>query len=189
MFFIIIILFYNKDLANILCDHKVMKKFIIAISIVFINCISANAEYKPIPMDLSLQYKAEIEQIIDENYSQILNDIDSNVKRATVYYDNILKYGFNIEDYINLTQISETCIPSTDLKLYETLMKITQEKYLGLKYTPIETDSTNPMDKILMPYFLDNNINTKKLSKIVRYQHKKSKTVERYIKKAENLRK
>ena len=68
-------------------------------------------------------------------------------------------------------------------------MKITQEKYLGLKYTPIETDSTNPMDKILMPYFLDNNINTKKLSKIVRYQHKKSKTVEKYIKKAENLRK
>ena len=165
-----------------------MKKFIITLLSLLFFCVPAMAEYKPIPENLSKQYKTEMEQIIDEEYPIVIKKIDNEVKDAKRIRDKILESGFNIEDYINLSLIPETCIPSSDLDLYGKMLKVTQEKYLGMEYKPIGTDSVNPIDDILSPYFRDNNVNRSKLTKILLYENKKIKIVEEYIKQVEKLR-
>lgn len=102
--------------------------------------------------------------------------------------DKIIQNGFNIDDYINLTLIAEVCIPAADLDLYAHLIKVTQEKYLGLKYKPIGTDTPNPMYEYLYPYMKDNNVNENKLTKIILYESKQIKVVEKYIKQVEKYR-
>ena len=42
-----------------------MKKFIITLLSLLFFCVPAMAEYKPIPENLSKQYKTEMEQIIE----------------------------------------------------------------------------------------------------------------------------
>lgn len=129
-----------------------------------------------------------MEQIINSEYKKTINNIDNHVKDAKRIRDKILKNGFNIDDYITLSLIPDTCIPSADLDLYGKMLKVTQEKYLGLEYKPIGTDSVNPIDDILSPYFRDNNVNRSKLTKILLYENKKIKIVEEYIKQVEKLR-
>lgn len=68
------------------------------------------------------------------------------------------------------------------------MLKVTKEKYLNETYTPIGTDSVNPIDDILSPYFIDNKVNRSKLTKILLYENKQIKVVEEYIKQVEKLR-
>ena len=165
-----------------------MKKFIITLLSLLFFCVPAMAEYKPIPENLSKQYKTEMEQIIDEKYPIVIKKIDNEVKDAKRIRDKILEIGFNIEDYITLSLIPEPCIPSSDLDLYGKMLKVTKEKYLNETYTPIGTDSVNPIDDILSPYFIDNKVNRSKLTKILLYENKQIKVVEEYIKQVEKLR-
>ena len=67
-------------------------------------------------------------------------------------------------------------------------MNVTQEKYLGLKYEPIGTDTPNSMYEYLYPYMKDNNVNENKLTKIILYESKQIKVVEKYIKQVEKYR-
>ena len=164
-----------------------MKKIVLILLLLFFS-LPTLAQYNPISKDLSQQYKQEMEQIINEEYPHIIKDIDDIVKDAQRLKKEILKYGFNLDDYINLALIPETCIPSADLDLYGKLLQITTEKYLGIKYEPIGTDSVNPINDILSPYFRDNNVNKDKLNKIILYENKKIKVVEKYIKQVEKYR-
>lgn len=165
-----------------------MKKFFITLLLLMFFCIPAMAEYKPISKTLSKQYKAEMEQIIDEEYPQVIKKIDNDVKYAKSLRNKILKNGFNLEDYISLSLILETCIPSADLDLYGKMLKITKEEYLNEIYTPIGTDSVNPIDDILSPYFKENKVNRSKLTKIILYEKTQIRVVEKYIKQVEKLR-
>lgn len=165
-----------------------MKKIFITLLFLLTVCIPAFAEYKPIPMNMSKQYKTEIEHIIDSEYDQIIKKIDNLVLECKNKRDKIIQNGFNTDDYINLILISEVCIPAADLDLYAHLMKVTQEKYLGLKYEPIGTDTPNPLHEYLYPYMKDNNINETKLTKIIIYESKQIKVVEKYIKQVEKHR-
>lgn len=162
----------------------IMKKIVLILLLLLFSS-PAFAQYKPIPKDLSQQYKKEMEQIIDEEYPNIIKDINEIVRDAQRLKNKISKYGFNLEDYINLALIPETCIPSADLDLYTKLLKVTTEKYIGIKYEPIGTDSVNPINDIISPYFRDNNVNRDKLNKIILYENKKIKVVEKYIKQIE----
>lgn len=165
-----------------------MKKIFLILCIIFQLVIPVYAEYKPIPASLSEQYKTEIEQIIDEEYPQVIKKIDDEVNYAKSLRDKILKNGFNFEDAMNLVLTQEVVIPAAELDLFDKMLKVTQEKYLGMKYTPIGTDFVDSIDAILTPYFKDNNVNRKKLKKIVLYENKKIKVVEKYIKEVEKLR-
>lgn len=165
-----------------------MKKILIAFCLTIIFYIPAFAEYKPFPETLSTQYKNEMEQIIDNEYPHVIKNIDNLLIEAKNLHDRIIKNGFNLEDYINLTLIAEVCIPAADLDLYAELMKVTQEKYVGIKYQPIGTDSTNPIDEYLYPYMENNNVNRKKLIKIINYENKQILIIEKYINEVEKLR-
>ena len=145
-------------------------------------------EYIPIPIEKQAQYKQEMEQIINKKYSIVIKDIDDSIKNAKILHDKMLKNGFNTEDYISLSLIPETNIPSADLDLYTELLKVTMEKYMGIKYKPIGTDSIKPMDELLSPYFKDNNVNKEKLSEISLYKNKQIKVVENYIKQIEQIK-
>lgn len=165
-----------------------MKKIFITLMLLLTVCIPTFAEYKSIPLNMRKQYKTEIEHIIDKEYEQIIKKIDDLVLECKNIRDKIIQNGFNIDDYINLTLISEVCIPAADLDLYAHLIKVTQEKYLGINYKPIGTDTTNPLYEYLYPYMKDNNVNENKLIKIILYENKQIKVVEKYIKQVEKYR-
>ena len=108
------------------------------------------AEYKPIPKELSVQYKADMEQIINKEYPNIIKNVDKCVNHAEKLYNKVIKYGYfsnNQMDVINLSLISEHVIFASDLDLYAKLMKVTQEKYLGIKYEPLGVDYTAAIDR------------------------------------------
>ena len=155
--------------------------FLTAINLVF-------AHYQPLQENPSKQYKIEVEKIIDEEYPHVINNIDDSVKDAKKLRDKILANGFNLDDYISLSLIPETRIPSADLDLYAKLLQITQEKYLGVKYKPLGTDSVKPFEDILFPCFQRNDVNIDKLNKIIFYENKQIEVVEKYIKEVEKFR-
>lgn len=165
-----------------------MKKMFLLIALLFINCTTVFAEYKPIPKNLSFQYKMEMEQIIDKEFPKAINNADNYVKDAENYYNQIIKNGFNKDILTNMILITEVCIPASEIDLYSKLLETTYEKYLNIKYEPLGTDSTNPFAEILYLYFKDNNVNTTKLRKIGLYEEKQIKVVEEYIKQVEKLR-
>ena len=167
-----------------------MKKFFVIICLIFIS-LPVRAEYRPIPKELSKQYKAEMEQIINEGYPQVIRNIDKLFKEASTLYKMVRKYGYYSNhqmNVINLKLIYEICIPTSELDLYSVLIQTTQEKYLGIKYIPLSTDWIGPSENYLKPYFKDNNINTKKLDNIIKYENRKNKTVKKYIQNVEKLR-
>ena len=165
-----------------------MKKLFIPIVFLFVFCSSVFAENTIVPIDINIQYKKEMEKIINNEYPQIIENIDNLIIRSNFLYKKIKLNGFNLEDYINLILISEVSIPASELDLCANLLKITQEKYLGIKYQQIETDNPTPILDKLYPYFKDNNVNFDKLTKIMFYEKKSIKIVEKYIKEVEKLR-
>ncbi len=167
-----------------------MKKFLLFLLLIVISC-PVFAEYKPIPKELSKQYKKEMESIIDKGYPKAIRNVDNFVKRATKYHKRILEKGYYSNDQmdiINLGLLYENCLPAAELDLYANLLKVTQEKYLGIEYKPIGTDWVGPYEAFLKPYFDDNNVNTQKLDNIVKYELQQGKIVKNYLDEAEKLR-
>ena len=139
-----------------------MKKIIALICFLFL-CLPVFAEYKPIPAYLSKQYKTEMESIINNNYSKALANIDE-------YYNEVEKTS--IEPEISIYDVN--------LFLYADMMKVTQEKYLGIKYEPYGTDSYVSAAEFLAPYFEDNHINIKKIVNISKYARNKDIALDKY---------
>lgn len=161
-----------------------MKKLIVFLCLFFLS-IPSWAEYKPIPKELSKQYKAEMEQIINEGYPQVIRNIDNYFEDVKVKYNKLITQGY--DDNIYWSMLPEVSIFDLDLFLYDRLLKVTQEKYLGLKYNPIGTDDTYYYENYLQAYFSENKINLKKLIKIENYANKKYIKIENYIKKIDKL--
>lgn len=168
---------------------ELMKRFILLILFLCL-CLPVFAEYKPIPVELSAQYKKDIERTIDKGYSKSIKNVDSFTREATALYKRILKNGYysNYQmDVINLTLLYENCLPSSEFDLYASMYKTTQQ-YLNEKYTPIPTDSVASYEDFLKPYLIDNKVNTKKLDDIVIYETEAMNVVRGYLEKTEALR-
>ena len=159
-----------------------MKKIFIVILSAFLYCIPAFAEYVPIPKHLSKQYKAEIEQIIDEEYPKVVKNIDDYLKYVKSNYNETIKNKCKTDYYL----LPEVSIYDLDISVYSKLIKITQEKYLNSKYKTTGTDDSSSLQIYMYPYLIDNNINIKKLEKLGTYAKKKHTIVNRYNKKAQN---
>lgn len=167
-----------------------MKKLLIVICLILF-ALPCFAEYKPIPKNLSVQYKAEMEHIIDEEYPKVIVEVDKLVNEAAELYNKVLKYGYfsnDQMDVINLGLIYENCTPAADIDLYARLMEVTQEKYLKVKFEPFATDWTSPYEDFMTPYLKDNGVNTQKLTDISNYIIKKNGVIKEYVDRAEKLR-
>lgn len=140
-----------------------MKKLFLLICFLFL-CLPVFAEYKPIPKELSKQYRAEMETIINREYPKVINDIDK-------YYNEVKKTGFEPE--ISIYDLS--------LFMYDDMMKVTKEKYLGEKYNPYSSDTVIPAADFLAPYFRDNQVNIEKIIYINNYAKTKDKQIQKLV--------
>ena len=165
-----------------------MKKVLLVIlSILFITPVFG--EYKPIPKELSKQYKMEMEETINKEYPKAIKKIDRHIKKADVYYSRVLKNGCH-SDYdmnaINLNLMYEF-ESGAILDIYDKLMKITQKKYLKESFKPFPVDYSGPFIDYLNPYFKDNNINTKKIDDIEKYESEKYQILKKYNEEVNKL--
>lgn len=158
-----------------------MKKFVLFIFLFLVFCLPAFADYKPIPKELSKQYKNEMENTIKVYSNSVYDAIDDDVIKAKKYFNILINKGYDIGIHVSLVNIAELIIPSEDMDLYHKLMQITIEKYLGESYIPIPTDSTYPAEEFIVPYLKDNKVDMSRLNAICRYQNKKIKLVEKYL--------
>lgn len=167
-----------------------MKRILLLILFIFL-CLPVFADYQPIPKQLSAKYKAEMENIINNEYPLAIQKVDEYVNEANTYYKRVLLKGYNSDNQmnaINLNLLYENGFPTADLDIYSKLMKVTQEKYLKVNYSPIATDWVTPYADFMQPYFKDNNVNTKKLDEIVNYESKQSKVVKTMLEEVQKLR-
>lgn len=141
------------------------------------------AEYKPIPAELSKQYKVEIEQIIDSKYKSSLDDISKRANDAHKMYLKVLQNKKYYYDYCfeNFDMTVDTAV----FNLYSTLLKTTN-KYIEAKDPTLSTDCTGNLYDFLNLYFKANNVNTSKLNQLNSYARKKQEEI---LQEQENLHK
>ena len=164
-----------------------MKKLILLLLSLLIIGLPCFAEYKPIPKELSKQYKKEMESIIDRNYPIVIKKIDALEIEALNYYEKMQENGYDIGLHVSMVNIAELRIQSADIELYSELTKITKEKYLGQAFLPQNTDSVIPLEDFLFPYLKNNKVNVQKLKFIIEYQKNKSILIQEYLKKIQKL--
>lgn len=162
-----------------------MKKIFVIFLLMFCSILPCFSEYKPIPKELSTQYKADMEQIIDNGYPKAIKNIDEYFNEVEQKYFKLVKNGFDQELYWSM--VPEVSIYDVDLFIYDEMLKITQEKYLKNIYKSYGTDSTFATAEFLAPYIKDNNVNIDKLINIGNYASLKDKTIEKYSKNIKKL--
>lgn len=144
-------------------------------------------EYKFTPKTFSKQYKKEIESIIRQQYPKIIKNIDDDFEYGVNLYKKLMKNGYDLDTYVDLTFVSDLYIPTSTLYLYDELTKVTQEKYLGLKYKPIGTDWVTPYENYLKPYLINNHVNIRFLKKIADNKTKKNRIINNYVEYVKRL--
>lgn len=157
-----------------------MKKIIVLIFVMFLS-LPVFAQYKPIPPDLSMQYKVEVEDILDKEVSKAKKEIDKTVKKAKKLHDKLLKNGYNFLDYRNLQLLSEITVWSFGGDIDTKLIKYTQKKYFNYRYKPITIDDFYIYRDYLYQNFEENNVNIEKIKELIRYEESQSKVIEGYI--------
>ena len=160
-----------------------MKKVILIIfSIIFIA--PAFAEYKPIPKELSKQYKAEIEQIISENYDLTQKDINKIFSDAKEIYNKFLKDKESPQnaDIAHKLELLENRVDKPEFDLYKKLIDKTNQ-YTNIENDIPRTDWSGELYDFLYPYLIDNKIKLHKINSITRNSGKKEKLIHKYYKK------
>ena len=147
-----------------------MKKILIAVLFMFI-CLPVLAEYKPIPKELSAQYKKEIEQVIKTQIPIAKKNIDNvfrEVEEEKDEYEKVLKIEYSIEGIF--------------YDLYWNIIDITEEKYIGknnIRKNLNEGDYSGELFEALIPYLKDNKINASKIYSLIKYAQKRQKELEK----------
>lgn len=141
-----------------------MKKLLVVFLIMFFNILPCFAEYKPIPKNLSKQYKAEITQIIDTQYPIAVHETEGIREEAHQLYLDVLN---NKNLYMNYCANNfDMIIDNGEFHLLSKIIEATN------KYVPIKNDDALATDYVgslldfLDPYFKDNHIDTKKLDSL-----------------------
>ena len=130
--------------------------------------------YISIPKELSKQYKAEIEQIIDEEYPHAVKKTKQIRAEAHKMYKKVLKNKNLYMEYA--TNNFDVLIGVEEFNLLSKIIDIT-DKYVQIKdEDALATDYNGALLDFLDPYFKDNDIKTDKLdnlSILINKEHKK----------------
>ena len=157
-----------------------MKKIIIIIFLIFL-AIPTFAEYKPIPKELSKQYKIEVEKIINIKYNKTQKKISSIYKKATKDYKKVFKDKNTYIDFASSNY--DITIFSPIFYLLSDIIALTN-KYVDIKDDIPHTDFSGTLYDFLQPYFDDNNINTLKINTLSKNAREKQKQIEYYYETA-----
>ena len=142
-----------------------IKKFLLLLFIIAYNIPAIYAEYKPILNNLQSSYKKEIEQVINREVpksKQAIKNIEFEIKKEKNPYNRqtIIDYG----------------ITSILFDFYTQLINVT-ENYSNIKQSIPPTDCYMELKESITPYFIDNNINTKRIDSLLDYANKKQKEI------------
>ena len=133
----------------------------------FIPILSFAAEYKPIPIEKSQQYKYEIEQIINQEVPEAIKKVDRIYKKAKEAHKIAKEQPGNLSLAENLYSC-ERIIGEPEFYLYIKLIDVTN-KYVQIKDDIPPTGFAGTLYDFLYPYFKNNNINLTTLDKLVNY--------------------
>jgi len=139
---------------------------VISIFLFIFLCLPSFAEYKPIPKELSAQYKKEIEQVIKTQVPIAKKNIDNVFREVEAEKDEYMK--INIIEY---------GIESEIFYFYMKLIDAT-EKYTKIKEFLPGGDSYGDLIEALNPYLNDNRIKASKIKSFLHYSNKKQKILE-----------
>lgn len=157
-----------------------MKKIVVLFLFLFFS-LPCFAEYKPIPKELSAQYKADMEQRINIEVPKAKKTVDSIMIEAKSLHSRLLTNGYNDVDYSNLQLLSEVAIWGPAGNVDTALIKYSQKKYFGYKYKPITLADFYEYRDYLYKTFTENGISTQKISELLDYQSSQNKIIEKYI--------
>lgn len=137
-----------------------MKKLFV-IFLLMLFSLPCFAEYKPIPKELSKQYRVEITQIIDTQYPIAVHETEEVSQNAHNMYLAVLENGNLYSDYYDAN--FDTRIDSPIFNIYKQILFKTVD-YAKLSPEDIPATSySGAIDEFLTPYFKDNNIKIDKL--------------------------
>lgn len=176
------LLFYYSDI------EVIMKKFISFLFCILFLSLSAFAEYKPIPQNLSKQYKADIERIIDEEYPKALKQVDKIYNEAYKKYLKVLHNPKNIDIYMDFATCNyDTAVDTPAFNLFDKLIDITN-KYISFnKYEIPPVDYSGALYDFMEPYFKDNYIDTSKIDSLAKYSNNYYHKIETYYNNAHKV--
>lgn len=141
-----------------------MKKMFLVICIIFVFCDSAFADYKPIPKNLSQQYKKEITRIINTQYPVAIRKTKQIRRNSHKMYLKVLKNKDFYMDYV--TNNFDMIISVGEFNLLTKIIDIT-DRYVKIKDDDaLATDYNGAILDFLDPYFKDNGIKTDKLDNL-----------------------
>jgi len=143
-----------------------MKKLILLLLSLLIIGLPCFAEYKPIPKELSKQYKKEMEQIIKQEYPKYFSRIKN--------YDEVIKAEDPEYRYTTINIGLQT-------EIFEFLMPLinTTDKYVGIKKDIPVTDFWPDLYDVLYPYLQNNCINTRLIDKLIKYSDNKERKLKK----------
>lgn len=139
------------------------KKIILLIFILFYFSLSSFAEYKPVPQNLKLKYKTEIEYTINSEIpksKKAIKNIELEIKKE--------KNPYNRQTIVNLG------ITSILFDFYMQLVNVTN-KYVEIKQDLPSTDWYIELKESITPHLIGNDINTKRIDSLLNYANKKQK--------------
>ena len=133
---------------------------------------------------MSSQYKIEITKIIDKEYPIAIKKTKQTRCEAHKMYLNVLKDKRLYMDYA--VSNFDIIISTGEFDLLSKIIDVT-DKYVKIENEEaLATDYNGAILDFLNPYFIDNNINTKKLDNLGVFVNKKHKEI---LKEQEHLHK
>jgi len=160
-----------------------MKKVFLLFCIL-IFALPCFASYKPIPPEKQVQYKTEIEQIINKETPLAKKRIDKEMKYAAKLYKKIVnnKLSTYSIEYTNMTLTEEIVIPFEAAIVYSKLIEATSKYTTGIQ-TEFHTDDYTPLEDEITPYLKDNKIDITKIIELKRYIYDNCSIIESYADK------
>ena len=140
-----------------------MKKILLILLLLFFS-LPAFPQYKPIPKNLSSEYKTEVAKIIDKEYPKAVKKTKQISSEAHKMYLKVLKNNNLYMDYA--TNNYDMIIDIGEFNLLSKIVDAT-DKYVSIKNdNALATDYNGAILDFLNPYFKDNQIKTKKLDNL-----------------------
>ena len=142
-----------------------MKKIFILLILFLFFAMPCFAEYKPIPKELSKQYRKEVTRIIDKEYLKTINEIKKITSEAHEMYLKVLQ-NKDLYNTKYITNNFDIIIDSPEFYMYVKIIDLTN-KYINIKEDEaLATGWSGTLRDFLSPYFKDNDIKTDKLDTV-----------------------
>lgn len=153
-----------------------MKRIFVLIFAFLMSFNVCFAQYKPIPANKSKQYKAEVEQIINEEVPKAKQEVYKIFAQAQNAYRNK-----SIEDL----HTYDDFIGQPEYDIHVKIIGVTNN-YAAVEKDLFATGDPGALYDFLYPYFKDNNVDLTKLYELINLCGIKQKEIEQMLQSLSN---